>query len=62
MRPLEDPEWIARLPSISAEHQSAEVPARSRDAYELAEQGPGGREWDGPDRFESDKAALPSDF
>ena len=62
MRPLEDAERVAGLLSISSEHQSLEVPAGSRDLRKLAEQGPGGREWDGLDRFESDKAALPSDL
>jgi len=62
MRTLEDSEWVAGLPSISAEHESTEVPACSRDVHELAEQGPGRRKWDGPDRFESDKAALSSDL
>ena len=62
MRPLEDAERVAGLLSISSEHQSLEVPAGSRDLHKLAEQGSGGRKRDGLDRFESDKAALPSDL
>jgi len=62
MRALEDSQWVAGLPSISAEHESTKVPACSRDVHQLAEQRPGRSKWDRPDRFESDKAALSSDL
>jgi hypothetical protein len=62
VRSLEDAQWVARLLSIASEHELTEIPAGSGDLHELAKQGPSGRKRDGLDRFESDKAALPSEL
>jgi hypothetical protein len=62
VRSFEDTQWVARLLSISSEHELTQIPAGSGDLHELAEQSPGGRERDGLDRLEPDDGTQPSEL